>query len=296
MKYYFVFVFILQLIIIYAENTGDAMKTNTTEEYYNPYENENDLFLWKNLFIKVNTLLVATDKLNNNYADLNKKIEDISKRQQEQEKEIKTLVEHVQRMNFTNYNFNTEVNNGPTLSINTNNWTTILRRIDGSVDFYRNWTDYKAGFGNPPQGEFFIGLQKLHELTTSVPKTELKIVLEDWEGNEFIALYDGFQIADETEKYKIKLLGNYSGNAEDSMAYHRDKKFSTFDNENDNSSSTNCAMLWKGAWWFDNCYYSHLTGPYKQKENANATGISWFKLKGHYYSFKKAEMLIREKN
>jgi Fibrinogen beta and gamma chains, C-terminal globular domain. len=40
----------------------------------------------------------------------------------------------------------------------------IQNRYEGTVDFYRDWHDYKHGFGNIG-GEFWLGLEKLHILT-----------------------------------------------------------------------------------------------------------------------------------
>ncbi|TMW44968.1 hypothetical protein DOY81_009951, partial [Sarcophaga bullata] len=56
-------------------------------------------------------------------------------------------------------------------------WTVIQRRINGSVDFYRNLSEYKTGFGNV-DGEFFIGLDKLHALTSTLKPVELLIQLQ----------------------------------------------------------------------------------------------------------------------
>ena len=59
-------------------------------------------------------------------------------------------------------------------------WTVFQRRLDGSVDFYRGLTDYKNSFGNL-YGEFWLGLDKIHRLTTTV-KNKLRVDLMDTKG------------------------------------------------------------------------------------------------------------------
>jgi len=140
-------------------------------------------------------------------------------------------------------------------------WTVIQRRKDASVSFERGWSDYRRGFGDL-NGSFFIGLENLYLLTNEQPH-ELYIHLKSFENETRYARYDHFQIGDESESYKLKSLGNYSGNAEnDSMSYHLGMKFSTFDQDNDNSDS-NCAAEWLSGWWFNKCAHRLVFYVYK---------------------------------
>ena len=72
---------------------------------------------------------------------------------------------------------------------------------DGSVDFYRNWTDYKNGFGNRC-GEFWLRLDKINRLTRN-QTMKLRLDLEDFEGGKRDAYYSKFVIEDENENYKL---------------------------------------------------------------------------------------------
>lgn len=64
----------------------------------------------------------------------------------------------------------------------------IVQRRDGSVDFRKDWIQYKEGFGylSPDDTtEFWLGNEKIHLLTTSTNMpTVLRIELVDWEGNK----------------------------------------------------------------------------------------------------------------
>ena len=88
-------------------------------------------------------------------------------------------------------------------------WTVFQRRHDGSVDFYRNWTDYKYGFGNM-SGEFWLGLKNIKRLTKDNYK-ELSVDLEDFDGEKRYAKYETFEVKPGgIAKYKLTVEG-YSG-------------------------------------------------------------------------------------
>ena len=73
------------------------------------------------------------------------------------------------------------------------------KRLDGSVDFYRGWDDYKRGFGNL-NGEFWLGLDKINRLTKS--NNRLRVDLEDTTGKTACAEYGMFAVTSEKTKYQ----------------------------------------------------------------------------------------------
>lgn len=174
-------------------------------------------------------------------------------------------------------------------------WTVVLNRADGGVNFFRNWLEYKQGFGNLG-GEFWMGLDKLHEITTS-RLHEAIIILEDFEGVKKTARYAYFAIGGEKEDYSLTLLGSYSGDAGDSLSYHAGHKFSTFDSDNDSWPEGNCAQAHQGGWWYNACDVSNLNGRYlggeASDESTRYQGIYWNEFKGSNYSLKSAKLMIR---
>ncbi|XP_065354670.1 ficolin-2-like [Calliphora vicina] len=182
-------------------------------------------------------------------------------------------------------------------SIYDNLWIVVQRRQDGTIDFYRNWTDYKLGFGNP-FGEFFVGLDKIHELTNDRPH-ELLVMLGEFDGHVKYAHYDHFLIGNETEQYILKKLGKYRGTAGDHLRSHLNMFFSTKDRDNDVADDGNCAEWFKGAWWYYHCLTSNLNGPYNTIRNLTETtrgiGITWGSYDDILFSFKSTQMMLRAK-
>ncbi|XP_062930011.1 tenascin isoform X5 [Mobula hypostoma] len=165
-------------------------------------------------------------------------------------------------------------------------WMVFQRRENGKVDFFRKWKDYAAGFGDP-SGEFWLGLENLHKIT-SEGHYELRVDLQD-QGDTAYAIYDKFFISDAKSRYKLH-IGEYRGTAGDSLSYHQDRPFSTKDRDND-VAVTNCALSYKGAWWYKNCHRVNLNGKYGVANHSQ--GVNWYHWKGHEYSIEFVEMKLR---
>uniref|UniRef100_A0A5F9DC52 Tenascin n=1 Tax=Oryctolagus cuniculus TaxID=9986 RepID=A0A5F9DC52_RABIT len=168
-------------------------------------------------------------------------------------------------------------------------WIVFLRRKNGREDFYRNWKAYAAGFGDRRE-EFWLGLDNLSKITAQ-GQYELRVDLKD-HGETAFAVYDKFSVGDAKTRYRLRVEG-YSGTAGDSMAYHNGRSFSTFDKDTD-SAITNCALSYKGAFWYKNCHRVNLMGRYG--DNNHSQGVNWFHWKGHEYSIQFAEMKLRPSN
>ncbi|XP_063425083.1 protein scabrous-like [Mytilus trossulus] len=161
-------------------------------------------------------------------------------------------------------------------------WTLIQRRMDGTLDFNRPWQEYKFGFG-PADSEFWLGNDLIHMLTTS--NSTLKVDMIDQNNQHWTVTYDQFFIASERENYKISVSG-FHGNNTDSLGYINEMGFSTYDRDNDGSSS-HCAMFYTAGWWYKHCHYGNLNGRYR-------LGMVWYNFyEGKWIQLKYASMKIK---
>ncbi|XP_052785947.1 angiopoietin-4-like isoform X3 [Mya arenaria] len=145
-------------------------------------------------------------------------------------------------------------------------WTVFQHRVDGSVDFYRNFSSYENGFGSL-QGEFWLGLKLMHEMTSRTTH-DLRIDITRANDSTAYIVYADFSVG---------AGSNYTLHVGDALSerglpvvpdryqfnsYANGSAFSTFDHDNDHSWS-NCAVDYHGAWWYRNCIYlANLNGLY----------------------------------
>ncbi|XP_062383579.1 tenascin-N isoform X1 [Sardina pilchardus] len=166
-------------------------------------------------------------------------------------------------------------------------WLVFQRRNSGRLDFMKRWRQYIQGFGELTD-EFWLGLDKIYELTNTPTQYELRFDL-GFGSERAYAVYDNFRIAPIKQKFTLT-VGKYRGNAGDAMTYHQGRNFTTVDNDNDIALS-NCALMHRGAWWYKNCHLANLNG--KMGDNRHSMGMNWEPWKGHLMSLDFSEIKIR---
>uniref|UniRef100_A0A8C2RFU8 Fibrinogen beta chain n=1 Tax=Capra hircus TaxID=9925 RepID=A0A8C2RFU8_CAPHI len=207
-------------------------------------------------------------------------------------------------------------------------WTVIQNRQDGSVDFGRKWNPYKQGFGNIATnaegkkycgipGEYWLGNDKISQLTNMGP-TKLLIEMEDWKGDKVMAIYEGFTVQNEANKYQLS-VSKYRGTAGNAliegasqlvgenrtMTIHNSMFFSTYDRDNDGWKTTDptkqCSKEDGGGWWYNRCHAANPNGRYywggaytwDMAKHGTDDGVVWMNWQGSWYSMKKMSMKIR---
>ncbi|XP_060560823.1 ficolin-1-like [Ruditapes philippinarum] len=102
---------------------------------------------------------------------------------------------------------------GKTLTVNCDmeteggGWTIFHRRMDGSVDFYRNFTDYENGFGNV-KGELWLGLKYIQEIAGQ-GSTEIRLDMTSSDSRTGHETCPDFKLTEGT-KYTLN-IGSCSG-------------------------------------------------------------------------------------
>lgn len=167
-------------------------------------------------------------------------------------------------------------------------WTVFQRRLDGCMDFNLGWADYKKGFGDFLDGEFWLGLEKIHRLTQNETENRLRVDMGVTKRQTVYAEYLWFGIGDKKDKYRLK-LGKKSkcATVNDSLSDHKGSPFGTWD-----KIYKHCTHKIYGGWWYINntecAVSSNLNGFYhyckKRKRNMSGTlaerKIHWSNLSG----------------
>ena len=164
-------------------------------------------------------------------------------------------------------------------------WTVFQRRVSSDGPNFRRgkWEAYKAGFGDLLTNHW-LGLETLYKMTGNASENqfEMRVDLEDFEGNTAYALYQGFSISSEDKNYSLS-ISSYNGTASDGMTDAAGHAFSTRDRDNRQPDIIKqletfgfqvCDPGVVSAWWRFACSDSNLNGDYAGKK-PNFVGIWW---------------------
>jgi len=124
----------------------------------------------------------------------------------------------------------------------------IQQHVRASYFFNATWNQLVAERGPNTDGDYWVGLERLHTLTRD-DKCSLRIDMTVVTGLEVWAEYSRFIVGAESTDFILSVAG-YTGNAGNAMFAHDGMRFSTWDRQNDLDPNNNVALIRGGAWWY----------------------------------------------
>ena len=135
-------------------------------------------------------------------------------------------------------------------------WTRIMNKIDNSkTAFNKSWNEYTNGFGEINSNNW-LGLNYIRQLTNQ-QQMSIRIEVSNDIIDSLMIEYDSFFIGPEKQKFQLTVGKKIFGSLTESFSYHNGMKFSTYDQDNDESPNS-CSISSNGGWWFKNCYATSL--------------------------------------
>ena len=157
----------------------------------------------------------------------------------------------------------------------------IQRHVKGyGWGFAKNWTDYKNGFGSIERNFFWLGLERMHELTAS-GSYELEIKIKNRNinrGGTETLKWANFSVGSESTNYRLSVSGFDKGSSVigDRLQDHNRMKFCTRDRPHCSCTRNNG----DAGWWYlyGGCWQCHLNwgksgGPQYNGYNDESTMI-----------------------
>ncbi|KAH9372034.1 hypothetical protein HPB48_000666 [Haemaphysalis longicornis] len=138
----------------------------------------------------------------------------------------------------------------------------------------------------------------LHALTAGDDEQmALRVMLSNSTEETVSVDFESFRVASEENLFKLSLGKLLGPEGWDALRTSNGQNFSTFDRDHDTWAG-NCAVTYRGAWWYSSCHSSNLNGlNLNGPHDSYADGIEWSQ-RGkpggyHYHSYPSVRMMIR---
>ncbi|XP_071790416.1 fibrinogen beta chain-like [Asterias amurensis] len=166
-------------------------------------------------------------------------------------------------------------------------WIVIQKRFS-NMDFDLGWNEYRDGFGDLNGKSFWLGNEKVRQLTEDEDiswKIQVVVYKQDRGGTG--VLLRNFRLSG--ENYIIHVDSSMNCGNSRFVLSANGKPFSTYDRDTDGENGRNCAKESKGGWWFDGCD----AGGYGREVNLNAEHTADGFICFQYQVLYKSQLMIQ---